>query len=495
MPVLSFGEFRPDISDYRGEHSTYILNAVPRGDGYGPVQALSAFTAAQAATCRGMFLARKNDGTVAIFAGTLTKLYLLNNTTGAWTDVSKAAGTYTALSGNDVPDNWSFAQFNNFVFAVQGNTVPQVYDLTSSTAFADLGGTPPNARYISVVNRFVVLSGITSGSPANVYRIQWSGLNATTTWTSGVSQSDFQDLADGGIVRGVAGGEFGVIFQDTSIRRMTYSPGSPYIFGIDRISADDGLYGPYSLVSGGDRVFFCSPQGFKMLLPGGYPQAIGKEKIDRTFFADVDTANLQLFIGAHDPRQSRVFWAYKSINGTTGQFDTILCYDWLLDKWSKISLSGEFLASISKPGVTLEGVDTSYGSNIDTLTISSLDVISNAAQIAFAGVDTNHKAGFFTGANLEATLETPEQGVDTRRIFVRGFRPVTDAPGCFGSLTYRETAQATATTSTEQVVDSIGTVPQRVDTRYARGRLRIPAGTSWTYAAGVEPDVAQMGER
>ena len=57
--------------------------------------------------------------------------------------------------------------------------MPQVFDLTSSSAFADLGGSPPQARYIAMVGRFVVLSGLLS----TPYRIQWSGLNATTTWT------------------------------------------------------------------------------------------------------------------------------------------------------------------------------------------------------------------------------------------------------------------------------------------------------------------------
>jgi hypothetical protein len=59
----------------------------------------------------------------------------------------------------------------------------QVFDLSSSTAFANCAGSPPQAAYISVVGRFLVLSGLLS----KPYRIQWSGLNATTTWTSGTT--------------------------------------------------------------------------------------------------------------------------------------------------------------------------------------------------------------------------------------------------------------------------------------------------------------------
>lgn len=492
MPVLSFGEYRPDVSDYSGQHTRTILNVLPRGDGYGPFSNSTAFTSALAAACRGYYYARKADGSITVFAGTSTKLYNLNNTTGAWTDVSKGAGTYSALSSNA---QWQFAQFNNLVFATQANAPLQVFDLTLSSAFADAAGSPPQAAYITVVNRFLVLSGIAS---PNVYRIQWSGLNDVTSanaWTSGINQSDYQDLADGGVVRGVAGGEAGFIFQDQSIRQMVFAPGSPYVFAINRISQDDGLFAPYSLINAGDRIFFCSPQGFKQLIPGGLPTLIGKERVDSTFFADLDQSNLQLFVGASDPRSTRVFWAYKSNNGATGRFDKLLVYDWALDRWAPIMLSGEYIASLSQPGITLEGVDAAYGSNIDTLTLSSLDDISNAALSKISAIDTNHKLGFFTGAALEATLQTPEQGGDGRRFFVNGFRPVTDAATVYGCVKHRETAQASAATSTETLVNAVGSCPQRVSTRYARGQIRIPAATTWTFAAGIEPDIRPEGAR
>ena len=401
--------------------------------------------------------------------------------------VSKSGGSYSALPNSD---QWQFAQFNNFVFAVQINSAVQVFDLTSSSAFADLGGSPPPARYIAVVGRFLVLSGLGSSTP---YRIQWSGLNATTTWTAGVNQSDFQDFPDGGVVRGVAGGEYGIVFQDASIRRLTYAPGSPVVFQIDRISEEKGIFAPLSIVRAGDRVFYISPDGFQMIAPGGYPQPIGKERVDRTFFADVDTANLQLCIGASDPKGSRVYWAYKSLAGSSGLFDKILCYDSALDRWSPIAMTGEYLTTLAKPGATIESLDSISGS-LDALSFS-LDDVSTASLAQLSAVNSAHKLGFFTGANLEATLVTAEKGGDGRRIFVRGFRPITDAATVYGSVSARETAQAAASYSGETLVNAIGMCPQRVSTRYARGKMRIPAGTSWTYALGIEPDVVTEGAR
>ena len=215
----------------------------------------------------------------------------------------------------------SLRKFNNLVFAVQINVAPQKIDLTTLTAFSDVAGSPPQARYISVVGRFLVLSGLGTSTP---YRIHWSGMNDTTNWTSGVGQSDFQDFPDGGIVRGVSGSEFSaIVFQDSAIRRMTYVGGT-LIFQFERISEAKGLFAPLSLVHGGDRTFYLANDGFQVIAPGGYPQQIGKERVDRTFFADVDPGQLQLILGASDPKSTRVFWSYKPQSGASSLFSKVL---------------------------------------------------------------------------------------------------------------------------------------------------------------------------
>jgi hypothetical protein len=488
MPLLAIGEYRPDVSDYEGQATRNIRNVIPRGDGYGPFPAFSAYTSVLPTACRGAFYALKFDGTVITFAGTSTKLYRLNNTDFSWTDVSKGGSSYSTLSP---AAQWQFAQTGNFVFATQANTVLQVFDLSSSTAFADAAGSPPQAAYISVVGRFLVLSGLLS-SP---YRIQWSGLNsfnASTSWTSGVNSSDFQDFPDGGIVRGVAGGESGIIFQDQAIRRMSYVPGSPIIFQIDRITQDKGLYAPYSIIRAGERIFFYAGQGFHKIEPGGVPEQIGREKVDRTFLADLDKGNLQLFIGAADPRSTRVYWAYKSVSGAVGSYDKLLGYDFLLDRFFPVTTTGEYLLGVSQTGLTLENLD-SISISLDVLTLS-LDAYATAVQPEIAQFNGSHVLGFFRGTNLEATIESAEQGTDDHRITIRGFRPVTDAATLYGSVSSRDTLAAMASAGMEVPLNArTGRCDMMRDTRYSRFRLRIPAATPWTYCAGVVPDLTTSG--
>ncbi|MBS0244034.1 MAG: hypothetical protein JSS20_17825, partial [Proteobacteria bacterium] len=129
--TLPFGEYRPDVSDLGATISRAILNVLPRADGYGPIAALSAFSAALGAQCRGYFCARKtSDNTVVIFAATATKLYMMDNTLLTWSDVSKSGGSYTTLNADA---QWTFAQFNNYVIACQANTTPQKFLLGSDS--------------------------------------------------------------------------------------------------------------------------------------------------------------------------------------------------------------------------------------------------------------------------------------------------------------------------------------------------------------------------
>lgn len=565
MPLLQWGAWSPDCTDYEGTSVHNILNVIPRGDGYGPFPSFSSYTTALPGTCRGAFYALKSDGTVITFAGTIDRLYQLNNTDFSWKNVSLpanvtsisnaspavvtyantfaandpvifsttgtlptglTAGTtyyvisaglsgsvfrvsatvggaaintssagsgthsvtsiYSALSASA---QWQFAQFGNLVFATQANAVLQVFDLSSASAFAVCAGSPPQAAYISVVGRFLVLSGLLS----NPYRIQWSGLNATTTWTSGVNSSDFQDFPDGGIVRGVAGGESGIVFQDQAIRRMSYIPGSALIFQIERITQDKGLFAPYSIIRAGEVIFFFAGQGFHKIVPGGVPEQIGREKVDRSFLTDLDKGHLELFMGAADPRSTRVYWAYRSANGVNpANYDKILGYDSLLDRFFPISVTGEYLLGISQTGLTLENLD-SISSSIDALTLS-LDSYATAVQPQTAQFSNAHVLGFFSGTSLEGTIESSEQGTDEQRLAIKGFRPITDAAVLYGSLSYRDTQGAASTAGTEVLMSSrTGRCDMMRDARYSRFKVRIPAATNWTFCAGVVPDVAGGG--
>ncbi|MGD9724518.1 MAG: hypothetical protein AB7U76_25035 [Pirellulales bacterium] len=561
MPDLLFGEYRPDANDRNQEHTRTLSNVLPQSDGYGPVKAFQAYTEALAAQCRGFFYARNADRSVSVFAGTATKLYRLDKTTLTWVDVSASSGTYSSL---DDDANWSFCQFNNFVFATQRNAVVQVYNLASSTEFATLAGSPPQAGSIAVVGRFLVLCNLLSSA----YRIQWSALNNTTKWTPGTDFSDFQDLPSGGVPLKIIGGELGIILQESEIRRMIYQPGSDLVFQIDRVAEQVGIAHPDSVTAAGNMIYCYSTRGFIGINASGEITNIGEERVNRTFQQTADLDRPQYIIGVSDPLSSTILFTYPMASASTSGFDAALVFNYVLNKWSPVTIEGEYVASLSRPGLTLENMDalapgaltitgaadngsgkiritvahtsslttgdyktisgvagtteangtwaitvingTTFdldgstfantytsggvvGGSMDDMTFS-FDAVSLAPLPRLCWCDTTHALGFLSGLPLEATLTTATSELDRgKRIDINNLRPITDAVDAYAAVVMQERRDAVASVSAETAMDSDGNCFVIENTRYAAARVRIPAGTDWSYVSGVTPEFRQGG--
>jgi hypothetical protein len=486
MPTLMFGDWRPDVADYQQQYSKTITNVVARGDGYGPVRAVQAFSDAMAAACRGAYVAYNLDGTVAIFAGTATKLYKMSNSDLSWDEVTRTVGGDYTLAGTD---QWQFVQFGDVVVAVNQNDAPQKFTLASSTDFEALGGSPPQGKFVSVVSQHLVISGILNDPD----KVQWSALNDIETWTTGTDGADSQNFQDGGDVLGVAGGEFGVVFQKHAIRRMVYVGGDT-IFEFERIVDGEGLAAPYSVINAGARIFFLGTSGFQSITAGQYPVSISKERFYRTFLAEWDDGSPQLMIGANEAESSRVWWFYKTEGAASGLFNRAIGYDWALDRAFYVNgISGEYVAALALPGVTLEGLESLGFTNLDTMEIS-LDDFSASDGVAIGLFDSSHQLGFMTGDALEAIVDTPDYAFD-RRYTVTAQRPITDATTVYGSFSTRQRLADTPTQTDETAMNSIGFCPHHSDTRMARFRNRIPAGETWTFITGTEPTAVSTGQQ
>lgn len=362
--TLPFPEYRPDVFDRNAKLTRLMQNAVPRGDGFGPWFDLTRYTSTLPAACRGAYMSRSlTDGTIRIFAGTATKLYLLDNSYLTWTDVSKGAGTYGSLDNDAV---WSFCQFGNRVIASQRNDVMQSFVIGTSTAFADLAGSPPQAGSVSVFGSFVMACDILSAPN----RVQWCSIGNPTSWSG--SLADFQDMADGGRVRRVveAANLVGFIVQEQSVRRLVYAAGSDATFQIEKLRTDFGILAPNSLTVSGGAAYFASTKGFVQLSLDGSANFIGEERVDRTFLgkhtsqapADVrnmacDQGSLGLVFAAVDPTRNLIVWAYKTINGTSGLVNKALVYNVGGQRWGCVNITGEFVMNCARPGLTLEALD------------------------------------------------------------------------------------------------------------------------------------------
>lgn len=485
MPKVMFGKYRPDVASIDTQGTSFVQNVLPVPYGYGPVRDLLKFADPLPGRCLGAIGVLDQDNTSHVFAGTETKLYKLNGTTRAWDDVTRLSGNYT------VGDRryWDFDIFGQNVVAVTDANDPQAFTLGTSTEFNDLPDAP-QANRVSVVGDFLVLSGLT----ANPNRIHWSGLNDITHWTPGTASCDYQDFPDGGQTVDVASGEFGLVFQDTAIRRMVFNPVSDAIFDFSRISEERGLFMPYSLVRVHSVAFFYSSDGFYKIDASGAITPIGENAVDATIGENADLTNPRNMIGLADPKSQRIWWFYKSVgNNNAGYLDQSVVFDWIRGEWSPVTINVEFVTATSPLSATLESLDAL--GTVDSIDIS-FDLFQATPEHKMTGFATDHAPGYFEGDTLEAILDLPEAAIGNQvRMGARSASPLSDSPTVYIKVGHREALNAAIAWSAESGISARGYAPLRTSGRFLTGRVRIPAGTNWTWIRGMDVDAISMGTR
>lgn len=488
MTLVALAEYRPDVAELNSKYAVDVLNVLPASASYIPARGLQVFTGALASRPFGGILARQLNGTISIFAGTATKLWLLNNVTRNFDDVSQAATTYNAT----ITAPWSFAQFGNFVIAVNQNDDPQVLELGVDVAFRDLAGSPPRAGIVKVWGDFVALMQLTS----NLDRVQWSGLNDCEFWTPGSNNSDFQTFPDGGVVQGSTEATNPIIVQERAIRRGTFVPGSIEVFTFQKIHDLRGAKSALSVCARGEYAFYADEGGFFQLGPDGSVTPIGFEKVDKTIFGRMAVSDIASIYGAVDPFFSRAYFA-TSLSGSSF-YDTVFTYDFNLLQWAPIEAQISLIIPAATVGYTLDGLDA-VSTSLDALPFSLDSKVWQGGAPVMAAFNSSHELCFFSGDNLEATMTTQEMGdVSGGIVRTTSTYPVVDTSNVFVSIgiRFRRGQDEPATWLPEQIPSTnTGKVRKNARARFHRYKMRIPAATIWNHAQGIDVSAAPAGER
>ena len=418
MPTqrIQFKDWLPDqpsILDAVSEAN----NVTPLAVGYGPFKSAVNYSGAATEDLNNCFAA-KVDNDVSIFAGGATKLFKVSATDLTMEDVSKASG-YTGIN------RWKFVQFGNYALASNGSEKIQYYDVNVSTDFADLAAAAPVAKYITVVRDFVVGANIGAGTYPS--RVQWSDINDPTDWTAGAaSQSDYQELPDGGDITGITGGEFGIVFLEKAIVRMSYI-GSPLFFQFDTISRNVGCIEGGSIAQYGGVSYFLSDDGFYSC-NGQQVVGIGAEKVDRYFFNNANIGDIDSISAAIDPERNLVIWNYTTVSGNR----QLIIYNFETQKWSEADTDVDVLSTLATTGTTLDAIDTAYnitaGSfvagksytirSVGTTSFTSIGAVANTVGVLFTatGIGSGTGVAIDMAASAAAlkTIDTLTTTLDDR---------------------------------------------------------------------------------
>ena len=475
MPTtrLQFTEWLPDQPANAGSLID-AKNVFPVSVGYSPFPNAVDFSGAASENLNSVYAA-KFGSEVVIFAGGASKLFKFNAATEALEDKSKSGG-YTGTS------TWNFALFGAEVLATNHTAKVQRWTIGSSTAFADLAAAAPIAKFVTVVRDFVVCANI--GSTAN--KVQWSDINDATDWVSGTtSQSDFQIMPDGGNITGITGGEFGIVFLEKAIARMSYT-GSPLFFQFDTISRGLGCIAGGSIAQYGGLSFFLSDDGFYQT-DGQSVTGIGNEKVDKYFFDDVLLESIDSMSSSADPKRKIVVWNYANNSGGR----SILIYNWQLQRWSRASTAATVVGDIATAGTTLEGLGTLGYTDIDTMPASLDARLWVGGKFLFAGAE-NTKIVTFTGSDYNSELITTDVEVGYNSVVTLARPQIDNGSATIKIASRRELDDAvifgdSSTTSAE------GRADLRSAGRYHR--LEVSPTGNWTTAMAVDIDVKPQGNR
>lgn len=486
--MIEFGEWLPDLPALENQGATVAHNVIPHGKSYKQLSGLAVYSGALSARCQGAAPGRDNAGNVFLFAGDASKLYNISGVT--WGDVSKVGG-YSCPADSV----WTFAQWGNKLLAAQVGDKIQSFTMGTSTLFADLAATAPQARYIAVVRDFVVAANTYDATDGSVpFRVRWPAIGDPTDWTvSSTTQADYQDLnSSHGWVNGIVGGEYGIIFQERAVTRMTYV-GSPSVFQFDEIEAGYGTNAPGSICKIGTLIAYLGEDGF-YIFDGTSSSPISHNKVSKTFFRDLDQNYIHRITSTVDPINQVIIWAYPGGGNVGGTPNRLILFNYSPNstkRWASADIECETVCFLSTPGYTLDSLD-SVSASIDLLPLSldSRAWMHNASLLA--AFNTDHKLCFFSGSALDATMETGESeiipGKRTRLSLVKplidGGSTVTMQVGARNKLT------ESVSWGTEAAPNSTGYVEVRSNARYHRARVKVSGG--FTHAQGV--DVVEANE-
>jgi hypothetical protein len=471
---VDFTEWLPDQPGVVGA-LTNAKNVYPKAVGYGAFPLEEDYSAAASEGLNSVFAGKDDGGNTKVFAGGSTKIFLLDASDMSLNDVSGT--TYSA--GSD----WKFIQFGSYVIAGNNANKLQYADLSTTISFADLNASAPTAKLLTVVRDFVVTGNTDTASN----ELRWSGINNPTgTWGSvAVTQADFQTIPDGGEIRGLTGGEFGLVLLERSIVRMSYV-GSPLIFQFDNISRNLGCYESNSVAQWQGVTYFLADDGF-YACNGQQVDPIGAEKVNRHFWETALESKIGEMSTAVDPFRNLIIWGYQSTDLTY----RLLIYHLITKKWSFADTGISRIANLFTPAFTLEQLDN-FSASLDALPVSLDDRQWLGGKFLFGGISTD-KIITFSGPSKEARITTSDLETNGTKSMVTLAKPIVDGGSASVAVASRQNLAEDVVFNTAVAADSENRVGLRSLGRYHRLRV-IPSG-NWLTAIGVEMEIQPAGMR
>ena len=211
--------------------------------------------------------------------------------------------------------------------------------------------------------------------------------------------------------------EFGIVFQDTAIRRMVFARRMTWV----PVSAHIGRSRHSHAVFDPRRRILSHSSFRKMVYKTDLSgqRSDWRERVDHTLLMDADMSEAIDMVACADPSSKCCLGlSLERANKGTDYLDKLLIYDWALDRWSQAEMQVQILAPIVPPAPTVS-LDALGG--IDAL-VASFDSYVSTPAPSFAAMASDRSIGFHR--RYAGSVDTPEGSYWRRG---KNFRPVSHA--------------------------------------------------------------------
>jgi hypothetical protein len=493
--IIPLGEYLPDLPDFNNPGATVAKNCIPFGSSYKSFPSQVVYSNALSAKCQGAYSTKDADGNTVNFSGDATKLYRM--VSASYADVSKVGGYST-----NSEEMWFFTRFNNLLLATNFADPIQTFTVNSSSNFANLAAGAPQARYITTFGSFVVVGNTFDASDGNVpHRVRWCALSDPTSWAVSASTlASYVDLnVSNGWVKQVVGSDgYFVVFQERAITRFTFI-GSPLVFQRNEVESGKGTQASGSVIKIGNIIYYLGLDGF-YAFDGNQSIPIGENKVNKTFWDEVDTNYLSKISVTAYPNYQVIIWAVPVSGNTDGRSNKFYVYNYSpnsQNRWSIVSdVDIEYLYTSLSEGYTLDSLDSLYAS-LDDIPFSLDSRVWTGDNYILSGFDSSHRQVNFTGSPRTALLETVEfQAHPGYRTNVSLVRPIVQGTSATVTVQMgtRNTLNSSVSYANAISTNSTGDCPVRSNSRFHRIRLNVSGG--FDHIQGIDIlKAAKVGER
>lgn len=486
MRDFAFGEWLPDVTDLKNPGLEVCQNVVPRPDGYDPARASQATGDSVSGTVLGVYPYTRIDGVKGLVVATTTDLYtVIGGTT-----------TASSLSLSVSSDaRFVFAQYDDAIYASsQGVGTYSLADVETDTTFSTASGSPPSANAMGRVSDFLFMGDMTDIDAATApTRIRWSRYNDPGgTWGSDIAyQSGAIDLGyDQGRVMHISGRDFGIVFQEFGISRLTYTGGTT-VFAKELFERSRGTLAPQSVVRVGPLAYFLSHDGF-FVTDGSRVDSISRGRVWDWFKANANSTYTAGVQGDVDWPSRCIVWTFAAGDDDTKTHQ--MYFNWESGRWSVVERALDFVFASGRSAETLEQVGVRYP-DLDAMTVSLDSPLFRASGRSLRGMKDGAVYDL-EGATLAAKFESGSfQTASGRRTFIRSITPLVENDDLSTTVAVGAKEQMTTTPifTGDTAIGPLGYAGLNADGRYFRTRVTIPSGSEWRGAWGFGVDYSVSG--